>query len=385
MATINAISNTIPDANLTVIAGNLYIGTAAPAQPSRLSIEESVAGTTGMSIQNPLVNVSAAAVSQFIVEPAAGDAYSSYIVNGGATWSAGLDNSDTDAFKITTGSSPSAGTEVFKSTTAGAITFNNLVTVSTGGLTVTAGDGAFSEGNFSVTKTTAASNTRLQCINTSNTAGSTAQIETLVAGATAADPFVRFGISATRFWSIGIDNSDSDSFKINTDTSGVDPSIGTNVMKITTAGEFTYQLQPAFLGRLNTTDVNVSGTGTVYQLGTNTALTEVFDQNADFNTNGTFTAPVTGRYHLEAQLWVTGTTVATSLRINLVTSNRTYSKIYNRVAAATDFVQNITVLADMDATDTAVVQVVTSGEAGDTDDLLGGATVACYFSGYLAC
>jgi hypothetical protein len=144
MATINSINNTIPVANLTVVSGNLYVGTTAPANPYRISIEESVAGLTGQSIQNTSSNAAAGVNIQHIVEVGAADAFSLYSVNGGGTWSLGLDNSDSDSLKITTGSSPSAGTEVLLATSAGVVTMNggavnigtnnasNTITIGTG-------------------------------------------------------------------------------------------------------------------------------------------------------------------------------------------------------------------------------------------------------------
>lgn len=150
-------------------------------------------------------------------------------------------------------------------------------------------------------------------------------------------------------------------------------------------GEMTFPLQSAFLGYIATSDLNRTGTGTTYTIGTNTAFTEVFDQNSDFNTNGTFTAPVTGRYMLSAQVTLTGCTVNTGSVLSIVTSNRTYRQTINRVAAATDISNSLTVLADMDAGDTATVTIAGTGEAGDTDDILGSATVVTYFSGHLAC
>lgn len=50
--------------------------------------------------------------------------------------------------------------------------------------------------------------------NTSNTAASFAQLLLQVAGSTADDPYVRFSINGVQEWSVGIDNSTSDSFKV---------------------------------------------------------------------------------------------------------------------------------------------------------------------------
>lgn len=155
MATINSINNTIPDADFTVIARNLYIGTATPGNPYDLAIERSVAGLIGSSMQNISNNASAGVNMQLIVEPATADPFILYSVNGAATWSAGMDNSDSDAFKITTGSSPSAGTEVFNAATSGNVTMNggivnigtnsadnaiNIGTAASAGRTVTIGN-----------------------------------------------------------------------------------------------------------------------------------------------------------------------------------------------------------------------------------------------------
>ena len=58
--------------------------------------------------------------------------------------------------------------------------------------------------------------------------------------------------------------------------------------------EITMPSQPAFLGIISANDLNVTGNGAVYVVGTNIDFTEIYDQNADFNVNCTFTAPVTG-------------------------------------------------------------------------------------------
>jgi len=144
--------------------------------------------------------------------------------------------------------------------------------------------------------------------------------------------------------------------------------------------------QPAFLAYLGSSDLNKTGNGATFTLGSATALTEVFDQGSDFNTNGTFTAPVTGQYNLYFRCLVQGTTIATSILLNIVTSNRTYSNNYNRAAASTDLDLSTATLADMDAADTCTFVVSCGGEAGNTDDIFGGAgsTIWTGVSGYLA-
>lgn len=136
----------MPTANLRIVSGNLYIG-SGPSNPYRISIEESVAGLTGQSIQNTSSNAAAGVNLQHIVEAGAADAFSLYAVNGGSTWSVGLDNSDTDSFKITTGSSPSAGTIAIKADSSGNITTANSITATSGAITATAGNIVASAGN----------------------------------------------------------------------------------------------------------------------------------------------------------------------------------------------------------------------------------------------
>ena len=226
-------------------------------------------------------------------------------------------------------------------------------------------------------------------INTDNTnSGSQAHISITSGGSSAGDPYACVSIDSTRSYCFGIDNSDSDRLKINTNnTTTTNPSGGTNIMYASTAGEFNWPLQPAFFAYLSSTATNKTGNGAVYSLGTD-ALTEVFDQGSDFNTNGTFTAPVTGIYDLRSQVTITGTTVATTFVLSIVisgTSARTFTNTFSRAALAADQSCQISALAQMTATDTAIVTITVTGEAGDTDDIGGSATAITYFTGKLAC
>ena len=152
-------------------------------------------------------------------------------------------------------------------------------------------------------------------------------------------------------------------------------------ISVTSAGEATNTAQPAFLVVNSANDDNVTGDGTVATVDFDS---EIFDQGADFATD-TFTAPVTGRYLLEANVRLDGVTAAgDNLDIILVTSNRSFS--YNRVN--TDSLPSteslsISVVADMDASDTVTVTVQVTGEATDVVDIVGGAAPETFFSGCL--
>ena len=160
-------------------------------------------------------------------------------------------------------------------------------------------------------------------------------------------------------------------FRITNDT---DSSID---FKIDGDGAITTARQPAFHARNSSKDCNVTGDGTSFTVEFDS---EIFDQGADYNnTSDTFTAPVTGRYLLSSTLlWGGLTTGHCRIDNDIVTSNRTYCSKYFNARAGGLATQN-TVLADMDACDTAYVRANVYGGAAVVD------LEACsnYFSGML--
>ncbi len=158
------------------------------------------------------------------------------------------------------------------------------------------------------------------------------------------------------------------------------------VMSAADTGEINYPLQPAFFAYAATQVNDVTGNAKIYTLGTS-ALTEVFDQGGDMNTNGTFTAPVTGKYNLSGQMLMIGCTIATTANIRITTSNRTYFTQYARAAGPQNITASECTITDMDAGDTATVSIQVSGEAGNTVDLSGmsGGGPDCWLSGFLVC
>jgi len=141
-------------------------------------------------------------------------------------------------------------------------------------------------------------------------------------------------------------------------------------------GIITKPLQPAFLARPASQQANIAvGSDVTIVFGT-----EIFDQNADFSSN-TFTAPVTGKYQLQTTLRVQILDSASAYYyIQIVTSNRSYIFIIDP-----DFGQDavylpfqLSVLADMDASDTALVQIYQASGTSQTD-----IETASSFSGYL--
>ena len=162
---------------------------------------------------------------------------------------------------------------------------------------------------------------------------------------------------------------------------------GTLISQLDT-GEMTQPLQPAFLAYLDTDDLNQTGGGSTYTLGSGNALIEVYDQGGDFTTAGVFTAPVTGRYLLISNITYEGLTSGmTQLQQRIVTSNRSYfTRVNIGAIRANDnsATFNLSAIADMDAGDTATTTAIISG-ATDIADIAGSGTLVTYFSGKLAC
>jgi hypothetical protein len=208
--------------------------------------------------------------------------------------------------------------------------------------------------------------------NTTVAGTSTFTGDVTIGDASAADKKILFDGNAQDFH-IGLDDS------IDSLTIGKGSALGTTTsMVIDANGIITKPLQPAFqVLPANTDQANLA----INTTHTIVFGTERFDNNADFASN-TFTAPVTGKYQLNVSLYFTGTDAdATYIQLNLVTSNKTYYSIYDPAAFDEDptyWTLGCNVLADMDASDTALVQVIQGGGSAQLD-----IAVDTNFSGYL--
>jgi len=111
--------------------------------------------------------------------------------------------------------------------------------------------------------------------------------------------------------------------------------------------------------------------------------TEVFDVGSNFASN-IFTAPVDGKYLLSVSMRLKNLdSAATYYYICINTSNRSYLAYLDPTKFSADvgnFSMAIAVVADMDATDTAKVEVYQSGGTAQTD-----IDTNTYFSGALIC
>ena len=178
---------------------------------------------------------------------------------------------------------------------------------------------------------------------------------------------------------IGLDDTDDD-FKI-----GLGSAVGTTAhIVIDETGAILKPLQPAFHSRNTAKQNNFSGDGTQYTVPF--AGTETFDQNADFD-GTTFTAPVSGTYIFNYSISMDAIGSShTNGRVEFKTSNRDYrhSRVNPyAVGAADNWALQGSIIADMDASDTAYVTIIIGGGT-KVVDLSGDGTAAyTYFSGCL--
>ena len=151
-------------------------------------------------------------------------------------------------------------------------------------------------------------------------------------------------------------------------------------------GTYTNNTQPAFLAYNSSVDSN-RAVDTDHTVEFNT---EVYDQANNFdNSTDTFTAPTTGKYLLSVQVRLDDIDKdANWVNTKIVTSNREYRRFIDPVGFDTNvdhFGMHMTVVADMDANDTAHVIVRQSGGSAILDIEPGNPTsqIDTFFSGYL--
>lgn len=242
--------------------------------------------------------------------------------------------------------------------------------------------------DFTVNQSTAATTGSASVVHSDNTsATSNARLRSEVGGASGGDPYAEFIINGVRNYAIGIDNSSSDTLKINTNTIPVDPSSGTNLWSMTSSGQVTAPLQPSFLAILTADQLNVTGAGAAYTV---IADTEVYDNGANYNNaTGVFTAPATGRYLFAGTIRLLQLAAGHSTgTVTVITSNRTYLVCNDGPNGTRDATNALTysfsIIADMDATDTATM-VVTISNGTATVDVDGSVVTApaTWFSGEL--
>ena len=149
-------------------------------------------------------------------------------------------------------------------------------------------------------------------------------------------------------------------------------------MVIDSSGRVTMPSQPAFLARPSGAQSNIPINATT----TVVFGTEVFDVGANFASNA-FTAPVTGKYQFNVNIYLnTLDTATTYYQLDIVTSNRTYYDICPSGMFSADlnyYVLQVSVLADMDASDTVLAKLSLPNNGTAQADI----SSVSFFSGYL--
>ena len=145
------------------------------------------------------------------------------------------------------------------------------------------------------------------------------------------------------------------------------------------AGQMTLPLQPAFSAGRSSTLHNFA----INSMTTINLNSEIYDQNGDFS-DPNFTAPVTGKYQLSAIWYMNALDISAAYYIlRIATSNRSYDHVVDSSARDEDETYSsytLSILADMDAGDTASIGLFQQDGAAQTD-ITGGT----WFSGYLVC
>jgi hypothetical protein len=152
--------------------------------------------------------------------------------------------------------------------------------------------------------------------------------------------------------------------------------VTTTRVSIDSSGRVTMPYQPAFQAHPSSAQSNIA---------TDTAVTivfgtEVFDVGANFASN-TFTAPVTGKYQLNLHMQLGAVDSAAAFyQIQLITSNKSYNLTIAPLFSADVPYWGIanSVLADMDASDTAIIKIYQNTGTAQTD-----IDTSTNFSGYL--
>lgn len=238
--------------------------------------------------------------------------------------------------------------------------------------------------DFTVTSATSGTTRTLTVSNTSNTASSTASKKVSVAGTSAGDPYHLWEVASTVQYALGIDNSDSDIFKMTTDTSSTTPSSSTVFFQSTTAGNVRLSATPMFRCYLASTATNVTGDGTYYKIAFDTENYDV-QNNFDAATNFVFTAPVAGKYIFNTLITLTDLASLTTIELKFFINDMdTDSTCVNGI---TDFSSagfgSLTLFSIIDL---AVNDTVETGFTGNGStkivDMVGGNELT-YFCGFL--
>ena len=308
-------------------------------------------------------------VASRVAGTSGGDAYFQWAINGGQTFVAGIDNSDSDAWVLSRGA---------------AIGTTNALRVDTSGgiqLTPTAGqpitldaditvDGGVIQGTAAATLQINATAGQVLTLNESITVDGSTIRDTAAAsftiGATAGQLTLIDDTNFSVDGGVAIITGDLtvDSINLNGAVIGFG---ATAVMTLNSIGAATYTLQPSFLAFAGTQE-NITGDATDYTM---TFGTEIIDKNADFDGTSTLTTPITSLWNLSGYLRPGGILSGHVSNDFITTSNRNYGISRANIFAAGNggvtFGEPFGYNCDMDAADTATIHTIVSGATKTID------------------
>lgn len=229
---------------------------------------------------------------------------------------------------------------------------------STGQLMVAGSPPAFAasaNGGFTFTSSTASVNREVIVRHTDNTSATSGAQVSIVTQPGGGDCYSYYAIAGVRSYAWGIDNSDSDKFKLVSSAAIASPSTAASIMEFSTAGARTLPLNPtvfAYVHNGGANLTNVTGDGTTYTIPYDAVAV---DLGSNFNTGtGTFTAPVTGRYRVTVNATMTNLGAGHTSALLAINANGAISRSrFNPVASA--------VSGSYTATLSGIYQVTASG------------------------
>lgn len=138
--------------------------------------------------------------------------------------------------------------------------------------------------------------------NTNNTASSNAISQIYVEGTSAGDPFCRHVIGTSHSYALGIDNSDSDKWKLTySSDETATPSSSDVILSADTSGRWRRPMTPLFEAYVSS-DYSMSNAEEAIRCNT-----EVFDQGSNYNTGTyTYTCPLTATYFFLVSVHMSG-------------------------------------------------------------------------------
>lgn len=239
--------------------------------------------------------------------------------------------------------------------------------------------------DFTVTGGASGSLRKLRIENNYNVASTSSILEHYTAGTTADDPYTACIVGTTASYALGIDQTDSQSFKLGYNAGAAATPSSTTFLESDTDCHNFYPLQPCFRAYVTGTQTNVTGAGETVTVQFNS---EEYDVGSNYSTSTyQFTAPVAGRYLFVANVYFegidsskTGTHIFLNVNSNQLVKHVTLTYPFGASGTQAFPVYCIT---DMAASDTADVELVVYGTGTTIDIVQDGSHTDSFFAGYL--